>query len=102
LAQRVDEIVPALRREAAELDRRLVAADRLHAQGLRLREDRLKAVEVGLARNVIVGIALAADERTGLARLEDERAGAHHVLLVPALVLVEDRLGVDEIVRRRQ
>ena len=49
LAERRDEVVAALRRKAAELDRGLVAADRLHAQRLLVGEDRLEAVEIGLA-----------------------------------------------------
>ena len=60
LAERGDQVVAALGRKAAELDRRLVAADRLHAQRLRLGEDRLEAVEVGHARVIVVGVALAA------------------------------------------
>src|SRR5207244_4139619 len=51
---------------------------------------------------IVIGIALAANDGARLARVEYEGAGAHHVLLVPALILVEDRLRIDEIVRRRQ
>ena len=102
LAERGDEVVASLGREAAELDRRPVAADRLHAQAFLLGEDRLEAVEVGLAGVVVVGVALALDEGAGLPLLEDERAGAQHVLLVPVLVGVELRLLVDEVVGRGQ
>src|SRR5262249_10147151 len=101
-AERMDEIVAALRREAAELDRGTVAADRLHAYRLLVWEDRLEAVEVGLALDIEVLVALAAHEGTGLMRHELERPRAQDVPLVPADVRVQLCLRVDEIVRVRE
>ena len=95
LAQILDQLVARRRRHAAELQRGPVAADRVDAGGLLGRVDCGEAVEIGQALAVVIGVAGAGDRLAGLVADEFERAGAEDVLLVPVLVLVEDRLLVD-------
>ena len=102
LAEGGNEIVTALRWEAAELDGCLITANGLDAQRLGLREDRLETVEVGLALVVVVRIPLAGDAGAGLTDVEYERAGAHHILLIPTWISVELGFRVDPAERRSQ
>ncbi len=102
LAQGLDEVVTALRRKTTELDRGAVALNGLHAQRLLLGEDGLEAVEIGLTLDIVVRIALALDEGAGFAPVPNERTGTHDVLLIPMDILVEDRLGIDEVVGVRE
>ena len=95
VAELLDELVARRGRQAAELDRRAVGADRVDADRLLGGEDADEAVEIGQALVVIVGVAHALDRLAGLVAGELERAGAHDVLLVPVRVLVEDLLLVD-------
>ena len=102
LAQRLHQIVTHLRRETTELDVGAPAANRLHVDRILLGEDGLGAVEIGLALPIIGLIALGIDVRSRLPFDELERPRAQHVLLVPVHVGIEDLLGVDEVVRKRQ
>src|SRR3546814_6461957 len=54
-------------------------------QRLLLGDDRLEAVEIGLALDVEVLVALALDDRAGLVLDKHERTGAENVLLVPQI-----------------
>ena len=96
VAERVDQLVARRRRQAAELDRRAVGADRVDPDRLLVGEDADEAVEIGQSLVVVVGVALALDRLADLVVRELERAGAHDVLLVPVRILVEDLLLVDE------
>ena len=105
VAERLDELVARRGRHAAELDRGAVAADRLDPHRLLVGIDAGEAVEIRQPFVVIIGVPLALDRLADLVIDEFERAGAENVLLVPARVLVENLLLVDEIERvgeRRQ
>ena len=70
--------------------------DSLHPYHLLVPEYADEAIKIGQALMVIVRIAFALDRLADVEADEPERAGAHHVLLIPAHVLIEDRLRIDE------
>ena len=71
VAELLHQLVARRRRQRPEFQRGAVGADRVDAHRLLGREDRHEAVEVGLARVIVVGVALALD---GLADLVIRRA----------------------------
>ena len=95
--QGVDQIVKNFGREAAELDQRLPAADGFYAGRLLFGEDGPEAVQIGLARVMVVGVAPALDEGPGFVLHEDEGPGAEDMLLVPVYVLGELLRIVDKV-----
>ncbi len=104
VAERIDEIVTCLRREAAEFDRRTIAANGLDPDRHFRRLDRLEAVEIrhrfAVGTHVVVTVtALAFDEGARHFLHEREAAGSVDVLRVPGVaVLVAVFLGVDEVI----
>ena len=101
VAQRLDQIVARLGREAAELDGGLVAADRLQAHRHLRRGDRPETVQIRLALVVVVLVALAFDVGARLMFDESEGARTVDVLLVPGITFfVQILLRIDEVVGR--
>src|ERR1700736_2949797 len=86
-------------RQAAELAGRAVGENGIDAYRLFGREDADEAVEIRLSRMIIVGIAHALDRLAGLIADELEWAGAHDIHLVPARILVENGLLINERIR---
>ena len=105
VAEGIYQLVARRRRHAAELDCRAIAADCGDPHRLLVGEDAGEAVEIGQTLNVIIRVPHPLDRLSGLVGDEFERARTHDVRLVPARVLVEDRLLVNEVERvgeRRQ
>ena len=103
VAERLDEVVARLWREAAELDRRPVAANGLDAHRHVLGDDGPEAVEVGLPLVVVALVLHSVHECTGLMLDELERAGAVHVVLVPVVTMrLQILLAVDPVERGRE
>src|SRR5215471_15461816 len=94
--ERALEFVARRRRKAAELDRGAVGAYRVEPHRLLVGIDRRKAVKIRQSFAIIIGIADPSDRLASLVFGEFEGAGTEDVLLVPARVLVEDFLLVDE------
>src|SRR5204862_1375443 len=96
------QFVARRRRQAAEFDRRAVAAQRIDPRRLLLGKNTFEPVEIGQARVVIIGIAHPVDRLTGLVEGEFEGPRPLDVLLVPAWVLFKGGFFVDEITRVRE
>ena len=105
VAELLHQLIARRGRQRPEFQGRAVGADGVGAHRLFGREDGHEAVEVGLARVIVVGIALALDGLADLVLGHLERTGPHDVLLVPVHVLVELRLRINVAVgigQRRQ
>ena len=100
VAQGFHQIVTSLRREAAELDRRAVAANGLQAQRHLRRGNSLVTIQIGFSLVMVTGVFLAFDEGARLMLHEAECTGAIDVLLMPGIaVLIEVLLRIDEVER---
>src|SRR2546430_14938202 len=83
VAERRLQFVARRGRQTAELGCGAVAADRVEAGRLLCRIDAGKAVEIGQALVVVIGVAHPDDRLAGLVGDEFKGAGAQDVLLVP-------------------
>src|SRR5204862_3853417 len=95
IAERAYQFFARRRRQAAELDRGAVAADRIETRRLLRRQDPDDAVKIRQPLVVVIRVALAPDRLARLVADQLEGARTHNVFLVPARVAVEDLLLVD-------
>src|SRR5205807_10063743 len=91
-----NQLVARRRREAAELDRRAVAAERADPHRLLVGKDAGEAIEIRQSRAIVIGAAYPRDRLAHLEFLKAKRAGPHDVVLEPVGILVEQLLLVDE------
>src|SRR6516162_2063820 len=88
VAESLFQLVDSGGREAAKFDRRPIAADRLHPDGLLLRVDAGESVEIRQSFAKIAGVLDPPHRLADFVRSEFEGARPHDVLLVPVRVLV--------------
>jgi hypothetical protein len=102
VAQRLDELIPLRRAEAAELDVGAPGPNRRHLLRRRRDKERPVPVEIGLTLVPVVGILLSHPLRALDVLDEQEGPGAHDVRLVPMHVLGQDVGLVDPVPGRGQ
>src|SRR5262249_27237500 len=96
VTQRIDELIADRGRKPAKFDRGPIAAQCSTPNRLLVGIDASEAVEKGQPRVIVIGVPYSLDRLADFQAGEFERTRAENVLLIPARILVEYRLFVNE------